>query len=82
MSPQELYAAVAKHLEAEAFRVEETRQTRPFTSQERVAFRAGFYRGLQADVARASPDVWERAAAELSRPANTAINGKRSETAA
>ena len=70
MSPEALFKAVAKHLEAEAFRAEEASQTRKFTAQDRIAFRAGFFRGLVADVHRADPAVWERAAAEISKPAN------------
>lgn len=67
MSPEALFLAVATHLEAEAFRAEEATQTRKFGGQERIAFRCGFFRGLAADVHRADPEVWRRAAAELSK---------------
>jgi hypothetical protein len=70
VSPQDLYRAVAKQLEAEAFKAEEAAQTRPFKSQERIAFRLGFFRGLVADVARANTEAWERAAIEISKPSN------------
>jgi hypothetical protein len=73
VSPEALFKAVAKHLEAEAFRAEESSQTRKFTAQERIAFRAGFFRGLVADVHRADPAVWGRAAAEISKPANARV---------
>lgn len=63
MTPEQLYAAVAKALESDAFAAEQAFQTqRRFTKNERIAFRRGFYRGLSADVHRASPDVWSRAA--------------------
>jgi hypothetical protein len=69
VSPDDLFKAVAKYLEAEAFKAEEAKQTREMTASERIAFRAGFFRGLVADVHRSSPEVWERAAKEISKTA-------------
>jgi hypothetical protein len=65
VTPEQLFKAVQKHLEAEAFAAEQAQQTRRFTSQERVAFKCGFYRGMVADVHRASPAVWNKAAKDL-----------------
>lgn len=42
----DLRAAAQQALEAEAFKAEEATQWRKFTDQERIAFRAGFFRGL------------------------------------
>jgi hypothetical protein len=67
VTPEQLYVAVAKTLEADAFASEQARQTqRVFTKNERIAFRLGFYHGLSADVHRSPAEAWDRAAQMLS----------------
>jgi hypothetical protein len=65
MTPAALKAAVVRQLFADNLAAEELVQGRALTKNEALAFKAGFYRGLAADLFRDGD--WDAAAASIPR---------------